>query len=329
LPYTASGDTLGSVQAKSTLSLLCLLLVNLQSAALAEPKTGTFSIQHSQDRIEVSLDGKPYTAFEYNSRWDKPFLYPIRTASGTVISRGYPIEAREGEKQDHPWHRGIWYGHGLINGEDFWREKTDKSTSKLLLVGKPKLGKNDLEATLALHSSKDKKLGTVRERFAFSQHGANILIDTVITISADSGESLKFGDTDDGGFGFRLSDAFAEDHGAELLNSDGLKGTKAIWGKPARWVKYSATVNGRSVGLAVLDHPSNLRHPTRWHARGYSLCSANPFALSAFTNDKSADGSYTLPAGKTLTFHYLVVVHEGELKVDGVEQYFSRFAKGS
>jgi hypothetical protein len=91
----------------------------------------------SSGRVDVTLDGKPLTAFHYDLKWDKPFLYPIRTVSGQVISRGWPVESRPGEQQDHAWHRGIWYGHGDINGEDFWREKPDKTTSRLVVDGKP------------------------------------------------------------------------------------------------------------------------------------------------------------------------------------------------
>jgi Methane oxygenase PmoA len=78
--------------------------------------------------------------------------------------------------------------------------------------------------------------------------------------------------------------------------------------------------------VAILDHPSNLRHPTGWHARGYSLNAANPFALGSFSKDKKKDGSYTLPAGQQLRLRYLVVVHEGELTSGRMEQYFSTFA---
>jgi hypothetical protein len=111
------------------------------------------------------------------------------------------------------------------------------------------------------------------------------------------------------------------------LNSDGLLGTQQIWGKPAKWVQYSATTGGKRAGVALLDHPSNPRHPTGWHARGYSLCSANPFALGSFSKDRNRDGSYTLPAGQTLKLRYLLVVFDGEQRAGTVDEIFNRFAK--
>ena len=278
-------------------------------------------------RLEVRLDGEPLTAFHYGSKWDKPFLYPIRTASGVVISRGWPVEPRPGEQEDHAWHRGFWWGHGDINGEDFWREKPDKSTSRLVVDGKPTTTGDSLEAKLGMITPEGKRLGTVIERYTFRRDGENVLIDTAITVAADAGVPLRFGDTDDGGFAFRLSDEFRQDRGARLINSEGQAGTEQIWGKPAKWVDYTATVNGKPAGVAILDHPSNVRHPTGWHARGYSLNAANPFALGSFTKNKKNDGSYLLPAGEQLRLRYLVVIHEGELSRDRIGQYFMRFAR--
>jgi hypothetical protein len=140
--------------------------------------------------------------------------------------------------------------------------------------------------------------------------------------------TLRVGDSDDGGFAFRLDEAFREDRGALLRNSDGLTGTKNIWGKPARWVDYTASIEGTPAGVAIFDHPSNLRYPTRWHARGYGLCAANPFALKSFTKDPSADGSYTLPVGRRLALRYRVLIHEGPCEPADLERYYREYSAG-
>lgn len=298
----------------------------------ASASGSTFALEQKSDRVEVTLDGRPLTAFHFHAKWDKPFLHPIRTASGTVISRGWPVEPREGDEQDHPWHRGIWYGHGDINGEDFWREKPDQTTARLVLTGEPKCTggpKGVIEAVVAMTGAKGNRVGTINQRYEFRREAKQVLIDATIAISADHGTSLRFGDTEDGGFGFRLSTEFRQDRGALLTNSDGLAGTEKIWGKRAKWVKYQALVQGRQVGIAVFDHPTNLRHPTGWHARGYSLCSANPFAAGSFAKDKRIDGSYTLPAGETLKLRYLAVIFDDGLGPEAAAGIFDRFARES
>jgi hypothetical protein len=179
--------------------------------------SSSFHLEQRDDRVEIKLDGRPFTAFHFHSRWDKPFIFPIRTVSGAVISRGWPVEPREDDEQDHSWHRGIWFGHGDINGEDFWREKPDRTTGRLVLMGQPKIAggaKGVLDVSLFMTGAKGNRLGTLNERYEFRREGAQILIDSTISISADQGVPLKFGDTDDGGFGFRLSTAFRQDRGA-------------------------------------------------------------------------------------------------------------------
>jgi hypothetical protein len=256
----------------------------------------------------------------WGDKWDKPFLYPIRTTSGKVLSRGWPLEPREGDSTDHTWHRGFWYGHGIVNGADFWREQGREKTARLISTSKPQVRKGSVALDLAMTPPDGKVIGHVRQEFRIADQGAVRTIDAVITISADAGPSLTFGDTDDGGFAFRLSEAFREDKGAKLRNSEELQGTKNIWGKPARWVDYCAG----GCGVAMLDHPSNLRHPTRWHARGYGLNAANPFALKSFTKDPASDGSYTLTAGKQLLLRYRVLVYEG---APDLERSYAEFAK--
>jgi len=277
--------------------------------------------------VEIEAGGKRVTAFHY-AKWDKPFLYPIRTVSGKVISRGYPIEKRSGETDDHPWHRGIWYGHGDVNGEDFWRER--EKTSRLVVKGTPRVRRDGKRTTVSAEMSMttpgQKSIGTIRQEFALEDRGRLRLIDAVITVMADGGVPLVFGDTDDGGFGFRLADEFREDRGAKLCNSEGQQGAGKLWGKQARWVDYAALIEGQPVGLAVFDHPSNLRHPARWHARNYSLCAANPFGTKSYTKDASADGSYKLAAAGQFVLRYRVVIHEGPFEPAEIERQYKEFA---
>lgn len=303
---------------------------NEPAAKGAPESAAAVSFERGALQIQVLLGGKPFTTFHYEEKWDKPFLYPLRTASGTVISRGYPLEPREGEERDHDWHRGIWYGHGDVNGHDFWRELGRDKTGRIVPVSEPTYQVHGDQGTLTtefgLQTVKQEIIGTLREDYTFSKSDSAIVIDATIAIRADRGQALRFGDTDDGGFAMRLADAFRQDHGAVLLNSEGQTGTENVWGKPAKWIVYSSTMEGKQVGVAMFDHPSNLRHPSRWHARGYSLCSANPFGLASFTGDKSNDGSYTLPEGEITTFRYQVIIHEGGITPEQIERLYNQFA---
>ena len=288
------------------------------------------SFERGEGSIRVLLDGEPFTTFHFEREWDKPFLYPLRTASGTTVSRGYPLEPRPGEETDHDWHRGIWYGHGNINGHDFWRELGRDRTGMIVPLSEPVFEQGEesgsIEAELGLRSADGELQGTLVQRYSFSRAGTAVRIDAELEFRADQGQEIRFGDTEDGGFGMRLADEFRQERGAVLSNADGLMGTENIWGREARWVDYSAGVGGKPVGVAILDHPSNLRHPSRWHARGYSLCSANPFGVSDFTGKGNAAGSHVVPLGDALRFRYRVVIHEGGAEAAEIERWFREFA---
>src|SRR3989475_9870011 len=73
-----------------------------------------------QRRVDVTVDGKPFTAYIYPTTLKKPTLYPLRTASGTVVTRGWPLEPRPGGRVDHPHHVGLWCTYSDVNGPDVW-----------------------------------------------------------------------------------------------------------------------------------------------------------------------------------------------------------------
>lgn len=288
-----------------TLQLLAVL--SCQGILLA----AGVSFHPGEDTVEVRIGGKPFTTFHYAAKWDKPFLHPLRTASGAVVTRRWPVEQQTGEIEDHTWHRGLWWSHGDVNGSDFWRELGPAKTGRLVLRAKPRTKSNRLEVECDFVAPGGKRHGSVLQQFSFLSKDGLILVDVTITIRADAGTPVVLGDTEDGGFAFRYSDDFRENRGAALRNADGLQGTKAIWGKRAKWVDYSTTREGKRIGAAILDHPSNPRHPTYWHARGYGVNAANPFGVRDFTGDKSQNGKLEIPQGGTLRFRYRVAIHEG------------------
>lgn len=300
---------------------------------------GEVAFEQREGRVDVAIDGRPVTSFHHGPQWPKPFLHPLRSLDGTVVSRGFPLVKVEGESNDHMWHRGLFYAHGDINGVDFWREQTgdEEQDRKLPLpVGRivcrspPKTASGvesgTLEVDCDLMAPGGKSLGSLRQTFRFSQRDGQVMIDASFTIAADRGTSLRMGDTEEGSFGMRLADAFRQDRGAILTNSDGLVGTENIWGKRARWVDYSTKIDGRSVGVTLVDHPANPKHPTYWHARGYGLCSANPFGEHDFLGDKSRDGSLTIAEGESLVFRYRAVIHTGNLDSFDAERFARQFA---
>ena len=157
------------------------------------------------------------------------------------------------------------------------------------------------------------------------QHGQR-WIDANIVVTASEGP-VKFGDTKEGCFGVRVAGSMRTElgKGGKILTSEG-KTDKDAWGKAAAWVDYFGPVDGETVGVAILNHPSSFRFPTYWHVRTYGLFTANPFGVHDFKGSDEFDGSYTIQKGESLTLRHRVLFHVGDSKTGKVAEAFQQYA---
>src|SRR5690606_22885105 len=104
-----------------TFSVLLLALSLFQAHAQTK-----YSIveNKAEKRIDIAVDGKPFTSYIYPGVLMKPVLYPLRTTKGTLVTRGWPLDPRPEERVDHPHHVGMWFNYGNVNGLDFWNNST-------------------------------------------------------------------------------------------------------------------------------------------------------------------------------------------------------------
>ena len=289
--------------------------------------------QKQVDSVAVLIGGKPFTTYYFGSSSPKPYLHPLRSAQGTVVTRGFPMRTDiPGERLDHPHHRAMFFAHGDINGIDFWAEGEPTKgaqtangvfySSEALPKGRTVFRKLDgvkshgksgaLKAEFDLVGPVGKALGSETQEYTFSGNASTRVIDCTFTLTADKGVALKMGDTKEGTFAIRVVNGLIKPH-VKMLNSEGKVGEVEIWGKRANWVDYSGIVDGESLGIAIFDNPANLKHPTFWHARDYGLFAVNPFGEHDFYNDPKRNGSVTIAQGQSLTLRYRVVIHHGDV----------------
>jgi hypothetical protein len=172
-----------------------------------------------------------------------------------------------------------------------------------------------------------KKVCEDERTLRFNTDGNARWIDFDITLKATDGP-VTFGDTKEGAFGVRVAQSISVDagRGGKMVNSRG-QVDNAAWGQPAEWIDYHGPVDGQTVGIAILNHPSSFRFPTRWHARPYGLLAANPFSLREFTGGKEAGGGKTLSPGQSITLRYRVLLHRGDEREGGVSEAFSVYSR--
>lgn len=325
---------------------ICLLAGSTLSA-LAQSNTVQLTHNEAQKRVDVTVDGKPFTAYIYPGPMvlKKPVLYPIRSAGGNFITRGWPLDPRPGERIDHPHHVGMWFNYGDVNGHDFWNNSTEIGPEhkgpfgtivhtgiKSIKNGK---GQGELVVTADWLDKDGKVMLQETTTYQFQAGANNRAIDRITTLKA-AGNDVIFKDNKEGMIALRMArqleqpstkpEVFTDAQGVATnvpaMNNEGVTGMyhssegvegDAVWGTRAPWVKLTGKLGSEPVSVVLMDHPKNVGYPTYWHARGYGLFAANPLGPSVLSNGKAPAMNYTLPAGQSVTFRYRLLIQSGDV----------------
>jgi hypothetical protein len=344
---------------RSTLAVMGFLVVGFAGARGAEVG-GRVAVQPrlAERRVDVTVDGKPFTSYAWLEKVAKPVLYPIRTARGTLVTRGFPLDPRAGERVDHPHQVGFWLNFGDVDGVDFWgnseaippdeRAKMGTIRHREIVASRGGPGKGELEVRADWVAPGPRVVLEEQTRYVFRADPASRAIDRLTTLTAKGGTST-FRDTKEGMLGLRVARAleqpadkpevFTDASGKPTpvpvldntgvtglyTSSEGLKGD-AVWGTRARWMALSGRVGDEDVVLLMLDHPKNPGYPTYWHARGYGLFAANPFGPKAFSNGKEPERPFALAAGASAVFRYRLSILPGPFSTEKAEAAWKEFA---
>ena len=319
-----------------------LALLVILSLCTPLPTWAQVKLTQGPEQIAVEIDGKPFTVFYIGGKdLNRPYLHPLRSASGKIVNRSLPAGQLPGETTDHPHHAGLFYGHGDVNGYNYWAiqnvptapSNASATMGRIVLkeVSSVKSGKasGSVDAILTWLTPDGKPLLTETRKMTFHAHPELRIIDFDFDFAAI--DKVVFRDTKEGSFGMRIATLLEEQPAKEkasapartgkLANAQGGEGEPQVWGKRSEWVDYSGRLEGEKVGVVMMDHPRNPRHPTYWHSRAYGLHSINPFGVSDFLNDKTQNGSLTIEPGQHVRFRYRVIVHPGASRARLAELY--------
>jgi hypothetical protein len=314
----------------------------------------------AQRRVDVTVDGKPFTAYVWPDTLKKPVLYPLRTARGTLVTRGFPLQPRPGERVDHPHHVGLWFNYGDVDGIDYWN-----NSDAVKAEDRPHMGSIRHRRIVSAKGGKDRGELVVesdwvtadgktpireKTRYVFAAGPDWRSVDRITTLTAVD-KPVVFNDNKEGVLGLRVArgleqpsktaevytDAQGRPTTVPVLNNDGVTGSYLssegkkgddVWGTRGRWVTLSGTVDAEPVTILMLDHPRNPGFPTYWHARGYGLFAANPLGQKVFSNGKE-ELKYRLPAGGSTTFRHRIVIASGGLTPEQAEQRYREFTSAA
>jgi Methane oxygenase PmoA len=310
-------------------------------------------------RVDVSIGGKPFTSYIWPERLKKPVLYPLRDASGTLVTRGWPFDPRPGERVDHPHHVGLWFDYGDVNGVDFWNNsdaldpheqaKMGVIVHRALVEARSGVDAGTLVADSDWVAPGGVPLLRERAMFVFRGDATTRTVDRVTTLTAFD-RRVVFNDNKEGLFGMRVArqleqpsstaevftDASGRAAAVPVLDNAGITGSytssegktgDAVWATRGRWTMLTGQIGPQALTLGILDHPQNPGFPTYWHARGYGLFAANPLGRKIFTDGKQPALDLTLEPGASVTFRYRLVILQGRAAPDRLEREYAAFSR--
>jgi hypothetical protein len=316
----------------------------------------TVVVNEQERRADVSIGGQPFTSYIWPTTLKKPVLYPLRTAKGTIVTRGFPLEQRPGERVDHPHHAGLWFNYENVNGIDFWNNsdaikpenapKMGTIFHRSILSAKSGAQSGELEVEMEWVTFDKKVLVRERTQFVFRGGPGFRSVDRITTLSALD-TKVDFKDEKDGMLGLRVvraleipsdkpevyTDASGRPTTVAKLDNTGVNGTyltsegkkgDAAWGTRGRWCNLSGLVGDEPVTITILDHPGNPGFPTYWHARGYGLFAANPLGQKVFSEGKQ-ELNFSLAPNTSATFRYRILISSAISTSEATEAAYKEF----
>jgi len=313
-----------------------MLILSVSLSQSAEPQKVEFKNKEADKKVDVYVGGKFFTAFIYPDNMEKQSLYPILSASGKTITRGFPLNPRPFERTDHPHHVGLWFNFGNVNGLDFWNnsfaikpeDKPKYGTVKFNQIVSENPQKGELVTSSRWVDSNNQVLLNEETTFIFS--GTGNLRSIVRSSKLTAVQPVTFAENKEGLIGLRVDRAFEEPStkpetfldakGIEtkvpVLNNEGVNGVYRnaegvkggdIWAKRSPWVALRAVKEGEVITIVILDNPKNPNYPAWSHARGYGLFATNNLGGRVF--DKNADEvKVVLKPGESIVFKHQIII---------------------
>ncbi len=252
------------------------------------------------------------------------------------------LEKTDIVSDDHPWHRSLWFSYQSVNGTSSGKSDNTGSTKHDEFVSHSGGPQAKIVARNDWLNKDGKKL---LEDRAPSPAAPTATTASSISISRSRPpKATSFSAMKKTAFLACESryDAGQHKQGGDFVSSEGKVNEdenptdfptatsdpsckRTVWGNKASWVDYHGPVEGETLGIAILEHPSSYGFPTRWHSRNYGLHAANVFAQHVF-DETLPQASTTLKSGDTMTFRFRVILHKGDEKEGHIAEAWEKYS---
>jgi hypothetical protein len=247
----------------------------------------------------------------HSAQENKAYFHPIALPDGPTLTWDRP--------PDHVWHHALWFSWKFINGVNYWEidPQTGRPAGRTTWSNVTVETRTDFSARIRMDlafvdpAGVAVMTGTRDVEVSAPDTSGKYHLDWTCRFTAGNKDVLldrtplpgEPGGVDWGGYA-GLSVRFAPGlNDRRAVSSRGpIPLENGVFRGPAAAMDYSGVIGGKPVGIAICDHPSNLNHPTPWYVIASDPMSYISPAVICFQPT-------TVPAGKSFTLRYRVIVH--------------------
>ncbi len=306
--------------------------INMGKPGLAVPPKPNVEARRDGAVVRVTASGRPVLTYQAEpGEFPRPdikpifkrggYLHPVFTPEGRAITDDYPV--------DHPHHHGIWWAWTKTEYDgrtpDFWNMgdstgRVDFDSLDATWSGRVHGGLT--ATTRATDVTGGRSDVVLKDRWDVRVYAADadaklLMFDVVSTQNLAGATPLVLPEYRYGGLGVRGHVQWnGKGDKTVFLTSEG-KTREDGNGTKARWVHMGGAIDGRPAGIAILDHPSNFRHP-----QPTRLNPDNPF----FNYSPSVAGEWRIEPGKPYTSRYRFLTYEGQPDRALIERVWNDYA---
>jgi hypothetical protein len=281
-------------------------------------RTGDGAALLNRDRVVWRLN--------FDRKLGKAYFHPVALPDGSPLTWLSP--------PDHAWHRALWFSWKFINGVNYWEYVPGMGLTELVdirtqlnadfsagfemeLLYHPPEEETVMreERAIRVHAPDGEGRYAIDWRSTFEALGQDLLLNRTPPEGEPEGQSW-------GGYSGMSVRLARETTGWRIMDSEGRSGM-ACHRQPARWIgcEFLQTAAGREAGIAILDHPENLRHPPPSFV---VLREDIPFVY--YSPALLFEAPHTLPEGERLTLRYRILVYPGRAGKERLDQDWKAFA---
>jgi hypothetical protein len=341
---------------RTTLSLgLLAIAILLTPVTLPAASDGAAKIELKRDddqgTLQVLLGGKEAFVYQYG-HVDMPHLYPVQSPSGKLLTiqqtDPYPhhrsvwfgdLVQLEGQAKASSFYAPLYT---QVDKKDPKSDFSDRIRHVKFVTAEAKGTQANLQMQLRWEANLGKVpvMDEVREMRMVSLASGEYFLDCKFTVTAAYGDVTFRSDQTHYAWPFvRMHPQFAVERtriekGADekakaktvtekgtgtITNSEGLINGKDTCTKVARWVDYSATVDGVTEGLAIFSNPE--APAPRFFTRDYGT-------FGPRRPDEQSGKPFVVKKGESLSQRVGLLIHTGDVKSGRVAERYQQFAAG-